>query len=132
MKKHIFGAVLLLALGGTAFAAQDDYARVEVKGILQEDRDGMFIKADGKTFDINFNKGEKIPQVNDLIVVSGKLNVEEMTDGKPKLVVNANRVTVLEPANVKYQSENPPPVIRERVIEERRHGVDLPGVHVHW
>lgn len=141
--KVILAATLALALGATAFAAQETTGSVEVtvKGVMQEDKGGMFIVADGQPYDLVFDQNSSADMKKfhsslegDMVRVKGNLVVEKDKDGKMHLVVMANEVARLRGqrgTDVKYE----PRVIEERpVYIERYHrsGIHLPGVHINW
>lgn len=142
--KVFLAAILALTLGTSAFAAVESSNNVEVtvKGVMQEDKGGMFIVADGEYYDLVFDDTSSADMKKfytglegDLVKVKGNLVVEKSKDGKIRLVVLANDVFRLRgerlPADVKYE----PRVIEERpvIIErERTRGIHLPGVHINW
>ena len=137
--KMILAASLALAFGATAFAAQDSNVEVAVKGIMQEDKGGMFIYADGQFYDLVFGDESTADMKKfhgglegDMVRVKGNLIVEKNKEGKMRLVVLANDVARLRgerAVDIKYE----PRIIEERPIYvERTRGIHLPGVHFNW
>ena len=140
--KMILAATLALTLGTAAFAATDapsGNVEITVKGIMQEDKGGMFIVADGEYYDLVFGDDSSADMKKffgglegDLVKVKGNLVVEKSKEGKTRLVVVTNDVSRLRgerPTVVKYE----PRVIEERpVYVERSRGIHLPGVHINW
>ena len=139
--KMILAAALALMLGTTVFAADERTGNVEVtvKGVMQEDKGGMFIIADGEYYDLVFGDDSSADMKKfhsglegDLVRVKGNLVVEKSKEGKMRLIVLANDVARL-------RGERAPAVkVETRVIEEhpvyveRRNGIHLPGVHINW
>lgn len=136
----------LLVLVGTTFAADDDDVKVTVKGTLHGDKFGYFVQANGGVFELVFNEAGKADMQRfhgeikgDLVQVQGTLFVEDDGGkGKARLTLYANdisrvkRVVVTERREV-VVTPPPPVIVRETWVEpRRRHGVDLPGVHIHW
>lgn len=141
--KIVLVATLALMAGATAFAAAQATANVEVtvKGIMQEDKGGMFIVADGQYFDLVFSDESSLDMKKfhsglegDLVRVKGNLIFEKTKDGKQRLLVVTNDVSRLRgerPVDVKYE----PRIVEERPIyveRERGRGINLPGVHINW
>lgn len=141
--KLILAACLALMVGATAFAAQEmgNSVEVVVKGVMQEDKGGMFIVADGQYFDLVFADDSNADMKKfhsglegDMVRVQGKLVVEKEKDGKVRLIVVANEVARLRgvrAADVKYE----PRIIETRPVyieRERTNGIHLPGVHINW
>jgi hypothetical protein len=142
----MLGKVLLTALlvvTGTAFAVDEDDAKVTIKGTLHGDKFGYFVHANGGVFDLIFSEAGKADMQKfygeikgDLVQVAGTLYVDDDGKGKPRLTVYANDISRVKRVVVTERREvvvAPPPVIvREEYVERRRHGVDLPGIHIHW
>ncbi len=139
--KMVLAAAMALTLGTTAFAAQESgNVEVSVKGIMQEDKGGMFIVADGEYYDLVFGDDSSADMKKfhsglegDLVRVKGFLIVEKSKEGKVRLVVLANDVARLrgERAVVKVEAR----VIEERPVyveRERSRGIRLPGVRINW
>jgi len=141
--KIVMAATLALTLGMSAFAAHEsNNVEVTVKGVMQEDKGGMFIVADGQSFDVVFSDehGADMKKFyggleGDMVKVKGNLIVEKNKDGSTRLLVVTNDVARLRgeraPAEVKYE----PRVIQERPVyieRERSRGIRLPGVHINW
>lgn len=115
------GFVLFLCV--SANAAQDEFARVEVQGMLHFDFDThkASVDANGNKFDINFNNNRDLMRAADrfdkqIVLVSGQLS---FADGMA--VIDANRISGPRDANVRYETREvirEQPVIRERVIKE--------------
>lgn len=141
--KMVLAATLALTAGTAAFAAAQANPNVEVtvKGIMQEDKGGMFIVADGQYYDLVFADDSNADMKKfhtglegDLVRVKGSLVVEKSKDGKIRLVVVTNDVSRLRgerPVDVKYE----PRIVEERPIyieRERSRGINLPGVHINW
>jgi len=141
--KLMLTASLALMLGATVFGEDKPVNNVEVsvKGVMQEDKGGMFIVADGQYFDLVFPDDSSADMKKfhsslegDMVQVHGKLVVEKDKDGKVRLVVVAGEVnrmrgvrateTHFEPRVIETQ-----PVYIER---ERERGIHLPGVHINW
>jgi hypothetical protein len=134
-------ALLALTFGTSAFA-EDNSGSVEVivKGIMQEDKGGMFIVADGQYFDLVFNEESSADMKKfhsglegDMVKVTGVLVVEKSKQGNVRLLVLANDVARLRGVRstvVKIE----PRVVEERpvYVRERRSGIHLPGVHINW
>ena len=139
--KMILAATLALTLGTAAYAAAETPSgnvEVTVKGIMQEDKGGMFIVADGEYYDLVFGDESSADMKKffgglegDWVKVKGNLVVEKSKEGKTRLVVVTNDVSRLrgERTVIKYE----PRVIEERpVYVERSRGIHLPGVHINW
>src|SRR3954467_1397775 len=98
--KVFLAALLALTLGTSAFAAVESAnVEVTVKGVMQEDKGGMFIVADGEYYDLVFNDSSNADMKKfytglegDMVKVKGNLVVEHSKDGKTRLVVLANDV----------------------------------------
>lgn len=139
--KFMTATSLTLLIGVTAFGAQQT-ANVEVivKGVMQEDKGGMFIFADGQYYDLVFGDDSNADMKKfhaglegDMVRVKGNLIVEKSKDGKMRLVVLTNDVSRLRgerATEVKVE----PRIIEERpvYIERERSGIHLPGVHINW
>jgi hypothetical protein len=142
--KMILAAALALTLGMSAFAAQDnanDSVEVTVKGIMQEDKGGMFILADGEYFDLVFSDENSADMKKfhaglegDLVKVQGRLVVEKSKDGKVRLLVLTNDVARLRGVRPVREVKYEPRVIEERpvYVRERSSGIRLPGVRINW
>jgi hypothetical protein len=141
VSKVVLAAALALSLGGVAFAATETAKNVEVtvKGVMQEDKGGMFIVADGEYYDMVFSDESSADMKKfhsglegDMVRVKGNLIVERTKDGKVRLVVLANDVARLRgerAPEVKYEAR----VIEKRpVYVEQSRGIHLPGVHINW
>jgi hypothetical protein len=140
--KLFLAAALALTLGASVFA-EDATSSVEVtvKGIMQEDKGGMFILADGNYYDLIFSDEANADMKKfygglegDMVRVKGGLVVEKDKEGKMRLLVLATDVARLKgeraPA-VKHE----PRVIQERPVyveRERARGIRLPGVRINW
>ena len=136
--------VALLAFSGMAFAADEDDAKITLKGTLHGDKFGYFVQANGGVFELIFNESGKADMQKfygdikgDLVQVAGTLYIDDDGKGKPRMTVYANDISRVKRVVVTERREvvtTPPPVIvRETYVEpRRRHGVDLPGVHIHW
>jgi hypothetical protein len=141
--KMVLASTLALTLGVTAFAATDLGKSVEVtvKGVMQEDKGGMFIVADGEYYDLVFGDDSSADMKKfhsglegDMVRVKGNLIVDRTKDGKVRLVVLTNDVARLKgerAPEIKYE----PRVVEERPVfieRERSRGINLPGVHINW
>jgi hypothetical protein len=140
MRNQLVVAVLLaVGLGISAFAARAaEGDKVTVRGILQEDKNGFFIKADDVIYDVRINEASKAEMHKfytaldgDMVKVTGLLHVEEVADKKPYLVLFTNEIARLKgerPVAVVEQ----PVVVREVYVERPRSGIDVPFVHIGW
>ena len=141
--KTVLAVMLAMTIGGAAFAAETPNVEVTVKGVMQEDKGGMFIVADGQYYDLVFSDESNAEMKKfhaglegDMVRVKGALVVEQTKDGKTRLLVVTNDVTRLRgeraaAAVVKVE----PRVIEERPVyieRERSRGINLPGVHINW
>ena len=139
-KTTIVVGVLALVCSAGAFAVEaTGNVEVTVKGVMQEDKAGMFIVADGQYYDLAFSDDSSADMKKfrsslngDMVRVKGNLLVEKSKEGKTRLIVQANEVARL-------RGERAPEVRYEtRVIEdhpvyvEHEHGIHLPGVHINW
>jgi len=135
----------LLILTGAVFAQDEDDIKVTIKGTLHGDKFGYFVQANGGVFDLVFSAAGKADMQRfhnelkgDLVQVQGTLYIDDDGGkGKARLTVYANDITRVKRVVVTERREvvtTPPPVVvRETYVEPRpRHGVDLPGVHIHW
>jgi hypothetical protein len=138
--KMVVAAALALTFGTAAFA-EDTSGSVEVtvKGIMQEDKGGMFIVADGLYFDLVFNEESAADMKKfhsglegDMVKVTGVLVVEKNKDGSSRMIVLANDVARLKGVRTVVRVE--PRIVEERpvYVRERRSGIHLPGVHINW
>ncbi|HEY3319201.1 MAG TPA: hypothetical protein VGP72_01845 [Planctomycetota bacterium] len=134
----ILAAVLALGLGGTAFAATEankEDSTITVKGILQEDKNGFFLSADGVIYDVRINNESKADMhkfytglEGDLVEVSGVLHTE-VADNKPYMILYSNDITRLKGERVPV-AQRP---VREVYVEHpHSSGIDVPFVHIHW
>jgi|ERR1043165_2713903 hypothetical protein len=141
----MFGRIFvaaLLALTTAAFTADEDDVNVTVKGTLHADKFGYFVQANGGVFDLVFNETGKADMERfnrdlkgDLVQVSGKLYVDDDGKAKPRMTVYANDISRVKRAVVvteRVVTTPPPVIVREEYIVHKRHGVDLPGIHIHW
>jgi hypothetical protein len=138
--KMILAATMALTLGTAAFAGETNSVEVTVKGIMQEDKGGMFIVADGEYYDLVFSEDSSADMKKfhsslegDMVKVKGFLVVEKSKEGKVRLVVLANDVARLRGERVAVKVEAR--VIEERPVyveRERSRGIRLPGVHINW
>ena len=138
--KSLLAATLALTLGTAVFAAQDTGSvEVTIKGVMQEDKGGMFIMADGQAYDLVFSDENSAEMKKfhaglegDMVRVKGQLVIEKTKDGKMVLTVQANDIARLRGERVPVVVSTPP-VIQERVyVERERSGIHLPGVHINW
>ena len=138
--KSLLAAMLALTLGATAFAVHAaGSVEVTVKGVMQEDKGGMFIMAGGQSYDLVFGDESSAEMKKfhgglegDMVQVKGILVVEKTKDGKMVLTVQTNDVARLRGERAPIVVSEPR-VIQERVYVEREHsGIHLPGVHINW
>jgi len=138
--KMILAATLALTFGATAFAAQEAHSvEVTVKGVMQEDKAGMFIIADGEYYHLVFSDESSADMKKfhsglegDMVRAKGNLVVEKDKDGKKRLVVLVNDVARLRgerAVDVKYE---PRIIVEHPVYVERSNSIHLPGVHINW
>jgi hypothetical protein len=68
-----------------------------------------------------------------MVKVVGELHVQEVKDGKSYMIIYTNDITRLKGERIKVArvETEERPVVRE-VYVERRSGIDLPLVHIHW
>lgn len=141
MMKTLSVALLLSALGSAAIASEAQSVQVTVKGILHQDTHGFFFQIDGTVYDIAVNNENKADMhkfysglEGDMVRVSGLLHVQAAKDGKPYMVVYTNDITRLKGERVRVVTRvetEERPVVREYYME-RRGGIDLPFVNIHW
>ena len=124
MAGRMIVAALALCLSATAFAANDEFAKVELKGTLHFDGDTgrASIHADGFTYQINLGKDRELRRAAEdfdrrQVVVSGNLFISEGQNGCPLISVDANRIGECRGENVRYDDRHE--VIRERPVQER-------------
>jgi len=141
--KLVLAAALALTMGMTAFAEEKSANNVEVtvKGVMQEDKGGMFIVADGQYYDLVFGDDSNADMKKfhsglegDMVRVQGKLIVEKDKDGKVRLVVVAGEVARLRGMHA-VDAKFEPRIVEERPVyieRERSRGIHLPGVHINW
>ena len=139
LHKYLIVGIAVSLFGLSALAAQDEYARIELKGMLQENPDqSLAINSGGGLYDLKFASAKEAdlrPIAQNLrggvVIVDGYLQVENAGTGHPRLVVFADRIQSGQSANVQYVAPPPPTVIHEYEYDDRDR-LDLPGVHVHW
>lgn len=142
--RFVLAAVLALGLGVAAFAATDAAGgSVTVKGLLQEDKNGFFLKVDEVIFDIRINDQSKADVhkfytslQGDMVNVTGVLRVEEVADKKPYVLLYANGITRVRSERVAVAQQpvvvEQPVVVREVYVERPRSHIDVPFVHIGW
>jgi hypothetical protein len=144
--KCVLAVVLVLGFGATAImAAEPEGTKVTVKGILQEDKNGFFLKAgDGMVYDIRINDESKADMhkfytglEGDMVKVSGVLFTEETADKKPYQVVYSDDITRLKGERVAVVAREgvvvERPVVVREVYVEQPHSIHVPGVlHINW
>jgi hypothetical protein len=140
--KLFLAGALALTLGASVFA-QDATSSVDVavKGIMQEDKGGMFILADGNYYDLVFSDEANADMKKfygglegDMVRVKGSLVVEKDKEGKMRLLVLATEVARLKGERAP-EVKHEPRVIQERPVyveRERARGIRLPGVRINW
>jgi len=133
-----------MGLGVGAFAATDAAGgSVTVKGMLQEDKNGFFIKVDEVIFDIRINDQSKADVhkfytslQGDMVNVTGVLRVEEVADKKPYVLLYANGIARVKIERVAVAQQpvvvEQPVVVREVYVERPRSHIDVPFVHIGW
>jgi hypothetical protein len=137
--KMVLAATLALVVGATAFAADESGSvDVVVKGVMQEDKGGMFIVADGVYYDLVFSDENSSDMKKfhsslegDMVKVTGQLVVETGKEGKMRLVVLANdmsRLRGVRAKEVKYEAR----VVQERPVYVERPGIRVPFVRINW
>lgn len=140
--KMVLAAAMALTLGASAFAAHEaGSVEVTVKGVMQEDKGGLFIVVDGQYYDVVFDDDSSVEMKKfhsrlegDMVRVKGNLVVEKGKNGSLRLLVLANEVARLRgerATEVKYE----PRVVEERPVyveRERARGIRLPGVRINW
>jgi len=142
MFSKFLAAAVLAASFGMTWAAED--AQVTIKGVLLEDKNGFYVRANGGTFDLYFSEEgrEDLRKFHkglegDMVQVSGSLQVRE-DKGHTFLMVYANDISRLKGEHVVVRETppvvvSPPPVVvRERYVERDHVGIHLPGIHIHW
>jgi len=141
--KMVLAMTLAMTIGAAAFAAETPNVEITVKGVMQEDKGGMFIVADGQYFDLVFSDDSNADMKKfhaglegDMVRVKGSLVVEKNKDGKMRLLVVTNDVARLRGERaVVTEVKVEPRVIEERPVyieRERSRGINLPGVHINW
>lgn len=139
--KMVLAMTLAMTIGAVAFAAETPNVEVTVKGVMQEDKGGMFIIADGQYYDLVFSDESNADMKKfhgglegDMVRVKGSLVVEKSKEGKMRLVVVTNDVARLRGERaVVTEVKVEPRIIEERpVYVERSRGIHLPGVHIGW
>jgi hypothetical protein len=140
MIKCLSVALLLSSLGVASIASDTQSVEVSVKGVLHEDKNGFFFQIDGMVYDIAVNSENKADMhkffsglEGDMVKVVGELHVQEVKDGKSYMIIYTNDITRLKGERIKVArvETEERPVVRE-VYVERRSGIDLPLVHIHW
>ncbi|HYG73934.1 MAG TPA: hypothetical protein VEK08_02920 [Planctomycetota bacterium] len=126
MKNVFMLAAAALLLSASAFAAHDEYSRVELKGTLHNDSQERraTLKVNGVTYELDlgnnrdfFRQAERLDRQQ--VVVNGQLYVEKSREGDTFLVVAPDQIQSAEPQNVQYQRRET--VVREEpVVRERR------------
>lgn len=122
MKKTLLvlaGTFLLCSTG--AFAAQDEYVRVEIKGVLHNDAQGhrATIHANGQVFDLDFvsnrnlySNAERFDRST--VLVTGFINVEQ--SAAHRHWVDVDRIEEFRPVNTAVERRE---IIEERPVQER-------------
>ena len=143
MKKYLLAAVLAvgLAVGMSApiFAAEPESVVVTIKGVLQEDKNGFFIKVDGTFYDVVINDESKADMhkfftglEGDMVKITGSLHVQDVPNGKPSMIVYSNDISRLKGEKiVRNVIVGEPVIVREHYYEHPR-GINLPGIHINW
>lgn len=144
MAGRIF-VVLCAALlaGSTAFAAQDQFVRVEVKGTLHNDADGRRASLQSGDFNFSLDFGndpgfwrfaERLDRKE--VIVRGHLSVFEGRGPQPMLVIDARRIEDARASNVSFErfdSHRHEAAPRREVIVKEEHDppvVKLPFVEI--
>ena len=137
MNKILLAAVLALGIGSSLMAAEGESAIVTLKGVLQQDKNGFFIKIDGTFYDISIGDESKADMQKfytglegDMVRVMGALHVQDVPNGKPYIVVYTNDITRLKGERI-VRTEPEAVIVREHYVERPR-GIHLPGVHINW
>jgi len=133
--------VSAIGAGAVASAAETETVQINVRGVLHEDKNGFFFQIDGIVYDIAVNDNNKADMhkffsglEGDMVTVSGELHVQEVKGGKPYMIVYTNEITRLKGERVRVINRTEVeerPIVREYYVE-RRSGIDLPLVHIHW
>jgi hypothetical protein len=125
-------AGLALFLCVTASAATDEFARVEVQGVLKNDfKAGVTtIQSGNSTFEVSFSGNRDLQRTAErfdgkTVLVSGDISMFQPREAGscPQFVIDANRILgVQQPREVQYQQRE---VIREQprervIIEEKK------------
>ncbi len=147
MAIRFFAAAILAACMGASWASDD--VQVTIKGVLNEDKNGFYVRANGGMFDLYFTEEGRADMrkfhsslQGDMVQVSGTLNVREH-NGKTFLNVYASDIkrmkgeravteTTTTTTVVPAAPPPPPVVVRERYVERDHSGIHLPGIHIHW
>jgi hypothetical protein len=143
--KFILAVALAVGLVVSAFAAEEigktenEGAKITVKGILHEDKNGFFLKVDKAIYDIRINNESKADMhkfytslEGDMVKISGVLRVEEAGDKKDKyLVLYTDDIARLKGERVPVVEQ--PVVEREVYVEHPTNSFHIPGVlHINW
>jgi hypothetical protein len=139
MNKLLLAAVLAIGMGTSLMAAEGESAVVTLKGVLQQDKNGFFIKIDGTFYDISIGDESKADMQKfytglegDMVAVTGALHVQDVPNGKPYITVYSNDITRLKGVRVVRTTTEPETVIVREHYVERPRGIHLPGVHINW
>jgi len=114
----VFALGLLFAL--PAFAAQDQFVKVEVRGTLHNDFDHnrTTITANGYVYDVDFGGSREMARTAEKfggseVALKGFLHVDDKGKGCPIFWINAHSMEQLAASDVRYER---PVEERERVI----------------
>lgn len=139
MNKILLAFMLALGVGSFIQAAEPESAIVTLKGVLQQDKNGFFIKIDGTFYDITIGDESKADMQKfytglegDMVRVVGALHVQDVPNGKPYIVVYTNDISRLKGERVVRTTTAPETVIVREHYVERERGIHLPGVHINW
>jgi len=123
----LFLAASVFLVGATAFAATDEYSRVEIKGTLHNDvqERRASINANGVTYELDLgNSREMAMRAEQLdrqpVVVNGRLFIEKGSKGDTFLVVTADELNSAGGSNVSYERREVIQEPRRVIVKERR------------
>ncbi len=139
MKNFVLAVVLAVGLGVPVFAVEAESAVITVKGVLQEDKNGFFVKVDGTVYDVSVNDESKADMhkfftalEGDMVKVTGVLHVQDVPNAKSIMYIYSNDITRLKGEKiVRTEVVGEPVIVREHYVERSR-GINLPFVHINW
>lgn len=140
MKLKVLAAMFVACVLFPLVQGAEESVNVQIKGVLHEDKNGFFIRANGGVFDLYFTDEGRADMhkfhsslEGDMVSVSGTMRVQQ-DKGRDFLMVYATDISRLKGEKVVVREvPEQPVIIRDRYIErEHGGGIHLPGIHIHW